>query len=208
MRINFNNSRTIKFIILFSVIFFGILTCIHPVYPHDMFLQHIGTIFLISILVIDLHKRKLSLLAFSGVALFTVLHIIGARYIYSYVPYNEWIKTLFGFDLNHFLCIRRNGYDRFVHFSFGVLFFPFLVQLFSKWKLSKIKTVLISWLLIQTLSLIYELFEWLLTIVLSGSAAQNYNGQQGDIWDPQKDMALALIGSLIMAILYLIKKKQ
>ncbi len=197
-----------KLIILIFVILFGILTCVHPVFPRDMFLQHIGTILLLMVLIIDFRKRKLSLTAFSGIAIFTVLHIIGARYIYSYVPYNDWIKTLLDFDFNQFLGIRRNGYDRFVHFSFGILFFPYLMQLFGRWQLHRTKTVLVSWLSIQTFSMIYELFEWLLTVILSGPAAQDYNGQQGDIWDPQKDMVLALLGSTIIGIVYLLRKAK
>ena len=58
-----------------------------------------------------------------------------------------------------------------------------------------------AWLIIQTGSMIYELFEWLLTI------ADNYNGQQGDIWDAQKDMVLAMLGSTVMAAFYLCKNK-
>ena len=50
-----------------------------------------------------------------------------------------------------------------------------------------------AWLMIQTGSMIYELFEWLLTIVMTPDAADNYNGQQGDMWDAQKDMAMALV---------------
>ncbi len=198
----------IKSTIFISVVFLGILTCIHPVFPRDMFLQHIGTILLLSILAVDLRKNNLPFSVFTGVALYIVLHIIGARYIYSYVPYNEWSQHIFGININDILSIKRNGYDRFVHFSFGILFFPYLMHLFGKWQLSKTRTVIISWLAIQTVSMVYELFEWLLTVVLSGPAAQNYNGQQGDIWDPQKDMVLALIGSLLMAVWYLIRKRR
>ena len=53
--------------------------------------------------------------------------------------------------------------------------------------------------------MVYELFEWLLTIVMSPEQADNYNGQQGDAWDAQKDMALAMIGSTVMAVCYLFK---
>ena len=61
-----------------------------------------------------------------------------------------------------------------------------------------------AWLMIQTGSMIYELFEWLLTIVMSSDAADSYNGQQGDMWDAQKDMALALLGSTTMLLFYML----
>jgi len=197
-----------KLLILLFVVFFGVLTCIHPIYPNGMFLQHLGTLLILTLLINDLLRNNLTILAFSGIALFTIFHIIGARYLYSYVPYNEWSQQFFGININHLLGITRNDYDRFVHFSFGILFFPFLMETINRWKLSKQKTVLVSWLIIQVCSMIYELFEWLLTLVLSGAAAQNYNGQQGDIWDPQKDMLLALIGSSLVALFFLIKKDR
>ena len=48
-------------------------------------------------------------------------------------------------------------------------------------------------------SALYEIFEWLLTLTMEGSLATAYNGQQGDLWDAQKDMALAGLGALLAA---------
>ncbi|MFD2135843.1 DUF2238 domain-containing protein [Novosphingobium resinovorum] len=48
-------------------------------------------------------------------------------------------------------------------------------------------------------SAIYEIFEWLLTVFMAGPDALAYNGQQGDPWDPQKDMALAGISAVAAA---------
>jgi putative membrane protein len=55
------------------------------------------------------------------------------------------------------------------------------------------------------LSKVYELAEWLIAIGLSPAAAENYNGQQGDPFDAQKDMALALVGSLLSSPLVAIR---
>ena len=55
-------------------------------------------------------------------------------------------------------------------------------------------------------SVVYELFEWLLTLVAPANQADNYNGQQGDMWDAQKDMALALLGASMAWLAFLIKK--
>ena len=65
--------------------------------------------------------------------------------------------------------------------------------------------LLLAWLTIQTFSLLYEVFEWMLTLFISGEGATDYNGQQGDIWDAQKDMALAMLGSTLMTIVYFYK---
>ena len=143
--------------------------------------------------------------AFVGLACFTILHVIGARYIYSYVPYKE-LAVLLGMVDNRFFQDSRNHYDRLVHFSFGILLFPYLVYLCKKWfKHQRFIAVFMAWLMIQTGSMMYELFEWLLTIVMSADAADCYNGQQGDMWDAQKDMALALLGSTVMLFCYMLR---
>jgi len=55
--------------------------------------------------------------------------------------------------------------------------------------------------------MIYELFEWSLTFLMA-NGAEDYNGQQGDSWDAHKDMALAMLGSLISACLIYFKKNK
>ena len=199
--------KTTKTILFFIVILIGVLTCIHPIFPRDQYLQHIGTILLLIPMVADLRKSRMPMSAFIGIALFTLLHIIGARYVYSNVPYKEWSVSL-GLVGADFFQDPRNHYDRFVHFSFGVLLFPFLVYLCKERLRQKpLIAILIAWLVIQTGSMIYEMFEWLITVVMSPATADFYNGQQGDMWDAQKDMALALIGSTIAALFYLFKYK-
>ena len=199
-----------KLITILFLVCVLVLTSIDPISPTEQSHQHIGTFLLGVILISDLRKDYLSTASFCGVTIFTLIHIIGARYIYSYVPYNEWSISITGFDINAFLDTKRNHYDRFVHFSFGLVMIPICIQIVELMKLrSKVATIFMAWLMIQTGSMIYELFEWLLTIIVSSEAANNYNGQQGDMWDAQKDMALALVGSTLSAIFALaFKKKQ
>ncbi|MCR4853085.1 MAG: DUF2238 domain-containing protein, partial [Prevotella sp.] len=130
---------------------------------------------------------------------------IGARYIYSYVPYKEWLTTI-GCVGPDFFQDPRNHYDRFVHFAFGVLLYPYLLHVCKDVLRQKpLTAIFMAWLIIQTGSLIYELFEWSLTVFMSPEDADSYNGQQGDLWDAQKDMALAMLGSTIVAFFYLCK---
>ncbi len=186
---------------LFLVIV-AIITCINPIYPDEQLLQHIGTVLLLIPLITDIFKKKMPMLAFAGIVCFTLLHIIGARYIYSYVPYKEVAVSL-GIVGTDFFQDSRNHYDRLVHFSFGLLLFPYLVYICRNYfKQQSSISIIMAWLMVQTGSMIYEMFEWLLTIIMTANDAENYNGQQGDIWDPQKDMGLALLGSTIMLFFY------
>jgi putative membrane protein len=176
-------------------------------FPEQQLLQHLGTLFVSSILLFDLVKNRLSLTSFIGVFLFVLLHIIGARWIYSFVPYESFFNA-FGIDIHQLLKLngQRNHYDRFVHFSFGVLMLPYVYEVFKHRIKNSLLCLLLAWLSIQTFSMIYEVFEWLLTVVISGEAATDYNGQQGDIWDAQKDMALAMLGSSLVSIVYLYRQ--
>lgn len=56
--------------------------------------------------------------------------------------------------------------------------------------------------------MLYEVFEWFLTFVMSADAATDYDGQQGDMWDAHKDMALALLSSSVQFILYWLTKEK
>lgn len=200
------NKIKIALVILLFVI--TIITCIKPIYPHEQFLQHAGTLLLVIPLLVDLRKNHLPMTAFTGIVCFTLLHVIGARYIYSYVPYKEWSVALGIVDAG-FYQDPRNHFDRFVHFSFGVLLFPYLLYICKMWfKQKSLIAILMAWLFVQTGSMIYELFEWLLTVVMTSEEADYYNGQQGDIWDAQKDMALAMLGSSVMALLYIVGKRS
>lgn len=186
---------------LFLVIV-AIITCINPIYPDEQLLQHIGTVLLLIPLITDIFKKKMPMLAFAGIVCFTLLHIIGARYIYSYVPYKEVAVSL-GIVGTDFFQDSRNHYDRLMHFSFGLLLFPYLVYICRNYfKQQSSISIIMAWLMVQTGSMIYEMFEWLLTIIMTANDAENYNGQQGDIWDPQKDMGLAMLGSTIMLFFY------
>jgi putative membrane protein len=57
---------------------------------------------------------------------------------------------------------------------------------------------------VLSVSCLYEIFEWMLTLVADHNFADGYNGQQGDIWDAQKDMAIAAFGATIGAAWLLI----
>jgi putative membrane protein len=50
-------------------------------------------------------------------------------------------------------------------------------------------------------SVIYEVIEWLAAEVFGGDLGAAYLGTQGDVWDAQKDMALAAAGAVVGAML-------
>ncbi|HUD90101.1 DUF2238 domain-containing protein [Sphingobium sp.] len=170
-------------------------------YPDLAPLQHGPTVALILAAPRLLRRWPLSTSTFACICLFLLLHTLGARWIYSYVPYDDWVRAISGHDISSLFGMKRNGFDRLVHFSFGALLTLPIAEISRhhgglpwRWSLS------FAFAAVGLGSAVYEIFEWLLTVVAAGDTADYYNGQQGDIWDAQKDMALAQIGSMIAVI--------
>ncbi|KGB55543.1 hypothetical protein FG91_01463 [Sphingopyxis sp. LC81] len=179
-----------------------LLAQIDQPYPEVALLQHIPTMLLIVASPWLLRHWPLSTPAVACIALFMALHTLGGRYAYSNVPYDDWVRALTGTSLSDAFGWTRNHYDRLVHFTFGALSVIPVAEIARRWgglgPRGAALTVL-GWVL--AISCLYEIFEWLLTIVAAGETADRYNGQQGDIWDAQKDMALALLGAIgVMAM--------
>ena len=184
-----------------------VIASIQPLELFSYVLHQAGTAFMLIVLLICLKKIGLTYFSFSLYLLFLLIHIIGAHYLYSYVPYNEWIKQLFNFDLNQAMGWTRNMYDRLVHIAFGLLLYPFFYRLLQVW-LPTLKPRVLFLLVIQfviTTSLVYEWIEWWIAIGLSPEEAENYNGQQGDIWDAHKDILLATLGAIMTGMICLFK---
>ena len=169
---------------------------------NQVYLNNVGSLAIILIFIWDIRYSKLSKVGFYGLLIFGILHAFGSCWLYSNVPYNDWFIEYFSWDINEYYGWERNHYDRMVHFSFGLLVFPTIVDYFNhKIHLNYKYVLLFSFLSVQTFSMFYELFEWNLSIFLSEGLADSYNGQQGDMWDAQKDMCLAMFGSLISYVI-------
>ena len=189
-----------KFLLSMAVVLL-VLGCIRAPYPEQMYLQHIPTVVALVALAILSRRYPLSNAAFTCLVVFLLFHILGARYIYSYVPYDEWLKAVFGSDLTSIFHFKRNHYDRLVHFAFGLLWtLPAWEVCVRYFKVPRRFAFYVAVEFVLAVSALYELFEWGLTMVLSPNDADAYNGQQGDMWDAHKDMALAVLGSLVALV--------
>ena len=116
--------------------------------------------------------------------------MLGGHYTYAEVPLGEWAKLAFGFARNH--------YDRLGHLTQG--FVPAVLA--REVLLRKTPLRRGGWLVLLVTSVclafsaLYELVEWA-TALATGSAADAFLGTQGDPWDTQWDMFLALCGALL-----------
>lgn len=181
-----------------------ILASIKPLYWQSYLLHQFGTLILMVPMAYLSLKHKITNTSLYAMTLFLLLHIFGAKWSYSYVPYDEWSMALFNISISETFNFNRNMYDRVVHFGYGLFLYPLIYDLIKNtFKQNTHKQLIFIVLMVNMASsMLYELFEWGLAIGLSEQDAENYNGQQGDIWDAHKDMALALIGAIITSFCY------
>ena len=171
-----------------------------PIYPREQWLQHVPTVIAIPALFWAAWKGWCSNRSMTCLAAMLALHIVGARWIYSYVPYERWCDVAIGSGPREWFGWTRNHYDRLVHFAFGLLMTLPIVEASQRFlRLSVPVAITTAWLAVAGISAAYEVFEWALAVIAAPDFAEKYNGQQGDFWDPQKDMALALAGSSLTA---------
>ena len=195
---------------LLLLLFAVAIASIQPLEMEAYLLHQIGTVLMLIVLITCLYKIGLNLISFWLYIGFLLIHIIGAHYLYSYVPYSDWTESLLGFNLDQTMDWSRNMYDRLVHLAYGIFLYPFFYRLFQVW-LPTLSAKVLFLLVIQFVmatSLFYEWIEWLIAIGLSPEEAENYNGQQGDIWDAHKDMLLATIGAIITGSLIYFNQKN
>ena len=141
------------------------------------------------ILALTYRSFPLTSLLYILIAMHAIILITGGAYTYARVP--------IGFTVRDWLELSRNPYDKLGHFAQG--FVPALVarEIFIRRAIIRGR----GWIATLTvcvalaISALYELVEWLAAIAL-GQGAEAFLGTQGDVWDTQSDMAMALLGAV------------
>lgn len=148
----------------------------------------------LALLLPTCRRFPLTPLLYGLIAFHCVILMIGAKYTYAEVPLFNWLRD--AFDLT------RNHYDRVGHFVQG--FVPAILAREILLRTSPLRPG--KWLFFLVVcaclafSAFYELIEWQAAVAL-GSGADAFLATQGDPWDTQKDMALALLGSILAQLL-------
>lgn len=173
---------------------------IAPKHRADWWLENVLVFVAIPLLVWASSRLRLRDRSYVALFVFFVFHAIGSHYTYSEVPIDAWCEAWFGFSPGAAFGFERNHYDRLVHFLYGLLAIPAALDIVDA---RAPTTRLWRWLLavgfVTSHSLLYELIEWGAAVVFGGDLRMAFLGTQGDVWDAQKDMALALLGSVIAA---------
>lgn len=164
--------------------------------PHDRLtwlLEVLPTIIALPILYVSYPKFPFTPLVYMLIFLHAIILVVGGHYTYAEVPLFNWLRDTF--DLS------RNYYDRLGHFAQG-----FVPAMIAREILIRKRVVQhVGWLffivccICLSISACYEFIEWWVAIA-SGTAAEAFLGTQGDVWDTQWDMLIALIGAICAQI--------
>ena len=178
-----------------GVLLFLVVSGIDPVADrYTWFLETMPVMIGLVLLSLTWTRFPLTLLLCRLLALHAVILIIGGYYTYAEVPLFNWLQEA--------LDLSRNHYDRIGHFAQG--FIPAILA--REILLRRSPLVAGRWLFFIVLSIclafsaFYELIEWWVAL-LSEQAAEAFLGTQGDHWDTQNDMFLALIGAATSQLL-------
>jgi putative membrane protein len=153
---------------------------------------------LLEVAVLAAIYRRLPLSHFIYIAIFLHIQILiyGGVYTYAETPLGNWAKETFH--------LARNHYDRVGHFALGVA--PALLAREILLRQTPLKRG--GWLFFIVCSIVlafaafWELLEWWTALLAAPDVGVAFLGSQGDVWDAQWDMLLALIGALITLPLF------
>ncbi len=146
------------------------------------------------LLVATARRFPLTPLAYRLIFVHALILILGGHYTYARVPLGFWVQEL--------LDLSRNHYDRLGHLAQGfvpaILAREVLLRTSplgpGRWLFTLVTAVCLAF------SAFYELIEWW-AAVIGGESAESFLGTQGDVWDTQWDMFLALLGALLAQLL-------
>jgi putative membrane protein len=166
-----------------------VLSGVHPRERFTWVLEVAPILLGVPILVATYRRFPLTPLLYRLLLIHAVILMVGGHYTYAEVPLGFWVRDALG--------LARNHYDRLGHFAQGfvpaILVREVLLRRSplerGKWLFFLVTCVCLA------VSACYEFVEWW-TALLTGEAATAFLGTQGDPWDTQWDMFLALVGAL------------
>jgi putative membrane protein len=189
------SARTLHLALLFIV---AIVFAWSGWHPHDRFtwwLEIAPGLAGLAILLATYRRFQFTTFCYALIALHICVLCVGGHYTYARVPLFDWLRPIFHWQRNH--------YDRLGHFLQGfvpaIIAREIIIRLDilnrKKWLPFLVVSVCLA------ISAFYELIEWWMAVT-SGGAANDFIGSQGDVWDTQEDMCMALIGAVCALVFF------
>ena len=158
--------------------------------------EAVPAIFALIFLPLIFRSFPLTPLLYILITVHAIILLIGAHYTYAEVPVGNWFGDLFGFERNH--------YDRLGHLAQG--FVPAIIARELILRTSPLRPgKWLFWIVLMSVlgfSGFYEIIEWQSVVWAGeGDVTGDFLGTQGDVWDAQKDMTMAIIGAISAQLL-------
>ena len=176
---------------LFGLSFVLVALVVSAITPYDRatWLMEVSPVIIAAPILIATHRRfPLTGLLYALICLHALVLIIGGTHTYARVPLGFWLQDL--------LELERNPYDRIGHFMQG--FVPAMIAreilIRGGFVSGRKMLAFLSGCVALAVSAFYELIEWGAALAL-GQGAEEFLGTQGDPWDTQADMFLAMLGA-------------
>jgi len=173
-----------------------VVVALSVVKPYDnftWFLEAVPVLIALPLLFVTRARFPITRLGYRLLFLHGVVLLVGAHYSYARVPAGFYFQELFE--------LSRNHYDRLGHIMQG--FVPAIIAREILLRMNVIAKR--SWLFFLVscvclaISAFYELIEWWVAVLAQGASVE-FLGTQGDVWDTQWDMFLALIGAVVAQV--------
>jgi putative membrane protein len=185
----FAANRPLQAMVAWLFVYWAVMA-ISPFDRFDWLLENL-LVFIYGVLLAVTYKRfAFSNLSYGLFTLFITLHLTGAHYTYAETPLGFWLMA--------WLEQGRNHFDRIAHFAYGLLCgYPLYEMLRRRAHTGRGWSGLLAVTLVIGLSGSYEVIEMVVAQLVSPELGDAYLGTQGDNWDAQKDMGLALLGAIV-----------
>ena len=189
-----SRGKAFRAILLAAYATIWVLLAIAPRDRAAWVLENLLVVFFVGALVFTFRRFAFSNRSYFLIAIFLSLHAVGAHYTYAQTPFGEWLKEAFDLSRNHF--------DRIIHFCFGLLMaYPAREILLRVAGIHRVAALWLTVAAVLAASAVFEIAEAVAAQIVSPGEGPRWLGGQGDVWDAQSDMVLALIGATAAMLL-------
>lgn len=187
-------ARRLQAILLASTLIVLLWSNIMPNDRLTWFMEVTPVLIALPLLTYTWQSFPLTSLLYKLIFFHAVILMIGGHYTYAEVPVGFWVQDLLGLERNH--------YDRLGHFVQG--FVPAILAREILLRKTTLRTGKMLFYIVISICLafsaFYEMLEWWAAL-LYGESAEKFLSIQGDVWDTQWDMFLALLGAISSQLL-------
>lgn len=191
-----NSPSKRELLILLSIYLLGfIVLAIRPYDRADWALENFFPISMLLVAVVTYPYFRFSRLAYYMLFFYLFVQSYGGHFTYALTPPFNWLRDEFH--------LTRNHYDRVAHFMLGFLMAIPIREILLQFIVASRRWLnFITAAIVLAIGAFYEFIEWWVAVLVTPDLGEKFLGTQGDIWDTQWDMFLALVGAVITLMIF------